>query len=140
MTTTTSTASATASGVSFKTVQAAAAAADNDKVNNSMEDVSAGGPATAARSNLNHDKYQTLPFNTKFTTSKVEALKAEKENNNVAFASDLPPPPPLPVSMANLAVTTGTTGQPRYCTCGYSYLRLDNPSKSNNLHASFQVS
>ena len=91
-----------------------AAAADNDKVNNSMEDVS-GGPATAARSNLNHDKYQTLPFNTKFTTSKVEALKAEKENNNVAFASDLPPPPPLPVSMANLAVTTGTTGQPRYC-------------------------
>ena len=52
------------------------------------------------------DKYQTLPFNTKFgqgTTAsaqvnKIEALKAEKENNNVGFASDLPPPPPIPVA------------------------------------------
>ena len=53
-----------------------------------------------------NEKYQTLPFNTKF---KIEALKQEKENNNVQFASDLPPPPPLPVTMANLAVSTSAS-------------------------------
>ena len=60
-------------------------------------------------------KYQTLPFGTKFGPSgpgggaapgavagpgmtksqKIEQLKQEKENNNVQFASDLPPPPPM---------------------------------------------
>jgi hypothetical protein len=57
-------------------------------------------------------KYQTLPYNTKFSNSnnssnssnnnasvvarKIEQLKQEKENNNVAFADALPrPPPPL---------------------------------------------
>merc|ERR1719376_120094 len=58
--------------------------------------------------NKNNDpKYQTLPFNTKFnsataaaaaaaaastsssSSAKIEALKQEKENNNVQFASDL---------------------------------------------------
>ena len=55
-------------------------------------------------------KYQTLPFGTKFGPSgpggaaaagpgmtksqKIEQLKQEKENNNVQFASDLPPHPP----------------------------------------------
>ncbi len=56
-------------------------------------------------------KYQTLPYGTKFgqmggppqpqlqamgssKAHKIEQLKQEKENNNVQFESDLPPPPP----------------------------------------------
>ncbi len=65
-----------------------------------------------AINNKNMDpKYQTLPYNTKFSqlnnshnnnnasvanarAQKIEQLKQEKENNNVAFAEALPRPPP----------------------------------------------
>ena len=57
----------------------------------------------AVISNKNYDpKYQTLPYNTKFghqglhnaKAQKIEALKLEKENNNIGFSEGLPRPPP----------------------------------------------
>merc|ERR1719361_191549 len=57
----------------------------------------------AGLSNKNYDpKYQTLPYNTKFghqglhnaKAQKIEALKLEKENNNIGFSEGLPRPPP----------------------------------------------
>ena len=58
---------------------------------------------SAGNDNADDPKYQTLPYNTKFQPGnnpgnnavmikKIEALKAEKENNNLD--SDLPSPPP----------------------------------------------
>ena len=68
-------------------VQAAVVSAGNDNATPASDD----------------PKYQTLPYNTKFQPGsnpgnnavmmkKIEALKAEKENNNLD--SDLPSPPP----------------------------------------------
>ena len=70
-------------------------------------------PTIEVMENKNDNKYQTLPFNTKFSNNannnnngnansnakaaKIEQLKQEKENNNVGFSEALPRPPP-PVS------------------------------------------
>jgi len=62
-----------------------------------------GGEPEAVINNKNYDpKYQTLPYNTKFghqglhnaKAQKIEALKLEKENNNIGFSEGLPRPPP----------------------------------------------
>ena len=70
--------------------------------------------ASAVEENKNNDpKYQTLPYNTKFVgplpgssgandamNKKIEALKQEKENNNL---DDLPSPPPqIPMQRSRL--------------------------------------
>jgi len=55
-------------------------------------------PGLEVMENKNESKYQTLPFNTKFSNNakaaKIEQLKQEKENNNVGFSEALPRPPP----------------------------------------------
>jgi len=58
-------------------------------------------PPQPPGANKNNDpKYQTLPYNTKFShlnnskAQKIEQLKQEKENNNVGFSEALPRPPP----------------------------------------------
>merc|ERR1719192_1780809 len=62
-----------------------------------------GDNSEAVITNKNYDpKYQTLPYNTKFghqglhnaKAQKIEALKLEKENNNIGFSEGLPRPPP----------------------------------------------
>jgi len=75
--------------------------AEDLKPTNVLHSGNHGGDTEAVIANKNFDpKYQTLPYNTKFghlhnaKAQKIEALKLEKENNNIGFSEGLPRPPP----------------------------------------------